>query len=301
MFRFSFCWKVAIALVAAVTVTDGSVQQRTEVRGIRNTDLKHPQGFILEAAAAAGSAGGSLNASGSASGARPKGARSTKRNRVGIEFVLIPAGTFRMGSSSDDAVEQEEPVTEVRISRAFYMGKHEVTQKQWEKVMGTNPSAFKGCKDCPVEHVSWNDVQAFIRTLNGMEDSKRYRLPTEAEWEYAARGGTDGDRYSTNLDTIAWYDKNCNQGPHRVGKKAPNGYGLHDMLGNVYEWVQDWKGPYPGGSVTDPQGPARGKLRTMRGGSWEAGKQSCRATHRLDATPGFRFHALGLRLLMEAR
>ena len=135
---------------------------------------------------------------GSAVAARRKAMPSTNRNRVGMEFVLIPAGGFRMGSTSDDAVEQEKPVTDVSIGQAFYLGKHEVTQKQWEAVMGTNPSDFKGCPDCPVEQVSWNDVQAFIRTLNGMDDSKRYRLPTEAEWEYAARGGTDGDRYSAS-------------------------------------------------------------------------------------------------------
>ncbi len=235
------------------------------------------------------------------SAAGPKGAGKTKRNRVGMEFVLIPAGEFRMGSASDDAADLEKPVTDVTISRSFYLGKHEVTQKQWEAVMGTNPSDFKGCPDCPVEQTSWNDVQAFIRTMNGMDDSKHYRLPTEAEWEYAARGGTDGDRYSTSLDAIAWYDKNCNERPHPVGKKAANGFGLHDMLGNVYEWVQDWKGPYHGGEVTDPKGPARGKFRTMRGGSWETGPKSCRAPHRLDATPGFRIHALGFRVLMEAR
>ncbi len=229
-----------------------------------------------------------------------KSASSTKRNRVGMEFVLVPAGEFRMGSTSEDAGEDEKPVTAVKISRAFYLGKHEVTQKQWERVMGVNPSDFKGCPDCPVEQVSWNDAQAFIRTLNGMDDSKRYRLPTEAEWEYAARGGTEGDRYSANTDAIAWYDKNCNESPHKVGKKAPNGYGLYDMLGNVYEWVQDWKGPYPGGSVTDPKGPARGKFRTMRGGSWETSAKSCRAPHRFDAAQGFRIHALGFRVLMEA-
>lgn len=254
MYRFSFYWKVAILLVAAIAVTDGSAAARKA---------------------------------------------STRRNSVGMEFILIPAGAFRMGSTGDDAGENENPVTEVSISRAFYLGKYEVTQKQWKKVMGTNPSDFKDCQDCPVEQVSWNDAQAFIRTLNAMEDSKRYRLPTEAEWEYAARGGTNGDRYSADIDAIAWYDKNCNERPHKVGKKKPNGYGLHDMLGNVYEWVQDWKGPYAGGKATDPTGPARGKFRMIRGGSWETGATSCRAPHRLDATPGFRIHAVGFRVLME--
>ena len=229
-----------------------------------------------------------------------KSAASTKRNRLGMEFVLVPAGEFRMGSASEDAGADEKPVTDVTISRAFYIGKHEVTQKQWETVMGTNPSDFKGCPDCPVEQVSWNDAQAFIRTLNVMDDSKRYRLPTEAEWEYAARGGTEGDRYNANTDVIAWYDKNCNERPHEVGKKTPNAYGLHDMLGNVYEWVQDRKGAYAGGKANDPQGPSRGTLRVMRGGSWETTAKSCRAPHRFDAAQGFRIHALGFRVLMEA-
>ena len=178
MYQFSFFCKIAVLLVAAITVTDGSAAARKA---------------------------------------------STRRNSVGMEFILVPAGTFRMGSTSEDAGVNEKPVTEVSISRAFYLGKYEVTQKQWEKVMGTNPSDFKGCGDCPVEQVSWNDAQAFIRTLNAMEDSKRYRLPTEAEWEYAARAGTDGDRYRADLDAIAWYDKNCNERPHKAGKKAPNG------------------------------------------------------------------------------
>lgn len=256
MYSFGFFWKVAIVLVAAITVTDGSVAARKA---------------------------------------------STRRNSVGMEFVLVPAGEFRMGSTSEDAGENEKPLTAVAISRAFYIGKHEVTQKQWVKVMGTNPSDFNDCPDCPVEQISWNDAQAFIRTLNAMEDSKQYRLPTEAEWEYAARGGTGGDRYSADLNKIAWYDKNCNERPHKVGKKAPNAYGLFDMLGNVYEWVQDWKGPYTGEKATDPKGPARGKFRMIRGGSWETGAKSCRAPHRLDASPGFRIHAVGLRILMEKR
>ncbi len=273
MFRITLCWMAAVALIVPAVVADGYDQRPIETPGI----------------------------SPRAAGAGRKAGPSKVRNRAGMEFVLIPAGKFRMGSASDEAGDQEKPVTEVTIGQAFYMGKHEVTQKQWEKLMGNRPSDFKRCNDCPVEHISWNDAQAFVRALNDMEDSKRYRLPTEAEWEYAARGGTAGDRYGANLDAIAWYDKNCDERPHPVGKKKPNGFGLYDMLGNVYEWVQDWKGTYPGGEVTDPRGPARGKFRMMRGGSWENGAQSCRATHRLDASPGFRIHVLGLRVLMEAR
>ena len=183
---------------------------------------------------------------------------------AGMEFVRIPAGEFLMGSTSGD--NDEEPVTRVRISRAFELGKHEVTQAEWEAVMGSNPSAFDECGgDCPVEKVSWDEVQEFIGRLNALEGEARYRLPTEAEWEYAARAGTTADRYAGNLDAIAWYGENSGARPHPVGRKAPNAFGLHDMLGNVWEWVQDWYGAYPGGSVTDPQGPASGSRRVDRG------------------------------------
>ena len=123
---------------------------------------------------------------------------------AGMEFVWIPAGKFRMGSTSSEAFEDEQPVTQVRISRGFWLGKYEVTQAEWEAVMGSNPSSFNGCGHCPVEEVSWNDVQDFISRLNAQEGREVYRLPTEAEWEYAARAGTKGDRYG-DLDAIAWY------------------------------------------------------------------------------------------------
>ena len=183
---------------------------------------------------------------------------------AGMEFVRVPAGEFRMGSTSEEAYSREQPVTRVRIGRAFELGKHEVTQAEWEAVMGSNPSRFDECGgDCPVENVSWDDVQDFIGRLNALEGEVRYRLPTEAEWEYAARAGTAGDRYAGNLDAIAWYDGNSGGSTHPVGQKAPNAFDLHDMLGNVFEWVQDWYGGYPGGSVTDPQGAASGSLRVI--------------------------------------
>ena len=172
----------------------------------------------------------------------------------GMEFVWVPPGEFRMGSKSSEADDDERPRMRVRISRGFFLGKYEVTQGQWEAVMGSNPSRFDGCgPDCPVENVSWDDVQEFIRRLNAREGGNRYRLPTEAEWEYAARAGTNGDHYG-NLAAIAWHEDNSGNRTHPVGRKAPNEWGLYDMLGNVWEWVEDWYGGYPGGRSYGSQG-----------------------------------------------
>ena len=217
---------------------------------------------------------------------------------AGMEFVRVPAGEFLMGSTSDEAYDDEQPLTRVRIGRAFELGKHEVTQGQWHAVMGSNPSYFDECgPDCPVERVSWDDVQEFIGRLNALEGEARYRLPTEAEWEYAARAGTSGDRYGGDLDSIAWNRENSEGRTHPVGQKVPNAFGLHDMLGNVFEWVQDWYGAYPGGSVTDPQGPMSGSRRLSRGGSWILLAGGCRASGRGGNAPGSRYDNLGFRLL----
>ena len=254
----------------------------------------------------------------------------TSRVFDGIEFVWIPAGEFRMGSNSRYAHPDEKPVTRVRLTRGFWLGKYEVTQRQWEGVMGSNPSRFKNCGgDCPVEQVSWKDTQEFIGKLNGRSGGRRYRLPTEAEWEYAARGGTTKDtpagdlrirgrRNAPLLDGIAWYGGNsgvsydggndCSDwgekqyrsnrcGTHPVGQKAPNGFGLHDMLGNVWEWVEDWRGDYPGGRVTDPVGPRSGSYRVLRGGSWISYAGACRSAYRSGGSPGRRNYGLGFRLL----
>ena len=216
---------------------------------------------------------------------------------AGNEFVRIPPGEFRMGSKSSEADNDERPVTKVRISRGFYLGKYEVTQGQWQAVMGSNPSRFDECgPDCPVDTVSWEDVQEFIRRLNAAVGEERYRLPTEAEWEYAARAGTTGDRYG-NLGAIAWYEDNSGRRTHPVGQKAPNAWGLHDMLGNVWEWVGDWYGPYPGGRVTDPTGPSSGSERVFRGGGWAIDARYCRASNRISLSPGLRDDYLGFRLL----
>ena len=218
----------------------------------------------------------------------------------GMEFVWVPAGQFRMGSTSREASDDERPVTRVRISRGFWLGKHEVTQTEWQAITGMNPSYFSGCGNCPVESVSWKDVQHYIRKLNARARGNRYRLPTEAEWEYAARAGTNGDRYERNLDGIAWYSGNRGKRTQPVGQKAPNGFGLHDVLGNVWEWVQDRYSDYPGGSVVDPQGPGSGSDRVSRGGSWIYDAKHCRAPFRFHAKPSFRYSGLGFRLLRPA-
>ena len=226
----------------------------------------------------------------------------------GIEFVWIPPGEFRMGSTSRHADSDEKPVTRVRITRGFWLGKYEVTQRQWAAVMGSNPSHFKNCGgDCPVEEVSWNDVQEFIRKLNGRTGGRPYRLPTEAEWEYAARAETRTHTYAGDitkprgndpvLNRIAWYGENSGGRTHPVGGKAPNAFGLHDMLGNVWEWVGDRYGDYPGGTVRDPVGPNSGSPRVNRGGSWFNSAGNCRSAHRGRISPGSRYLHLGFRLL----
>ena len=196
----------------------------------------------------------------------PEPRAGESREFDGMEFAWVPAGEFLMGSIRSSGIHENRPVTRVRISRGFWLGRHEVTLDQWQAVMGTKPSHNSACGRCPVKQVSWEDAQAFIARLNNVTGAAQYRLPTEAEWEYAARAGTAGDTYAGNvtnswgpdpvLDRIAWYDKNSGGRTHPVGGKVPNAWGLYDMLGNVSEWVQDRPGSYPGGSVTDPTGPS---------------------------------------------
>ena len=228
------------------------------------------------------------------------GGQATWTNSLGMEFVRIPSGSFEMGSPGDEAGRLRGEVQhEVRISEGFWMKKYEVTQSEWEAVMGTNPSRFSDCgPQCPVERVSWYRVHAFIGRLNDRDSGTgyAYRLPTEAEWEYAARAGTTGPQYG-ELDDIAWFWGNSSAATHPVGQKKANAWGLHDMLGNVFEWTSDWYGAYPLGSVTDPQGAAAGSGRVVRGGGWHNPRGDVRSAERSAASPESRGDSIGFRLV----
>ena len=218
-------------------------------------------------------------------------------------MVYVAGGTFTMGCTNeqgDDCWGVEKPAHSVTLS-GFYMGKYEVTQAQWKAVMGSNPSHNKG-DNLPVENVSWDDVQAFIRKLNQLT-GKRYRLPTEAEWEYAARGGNQSRGYKyaggNNIDEVAWYDGNSGERTHPVGKKRPNELGLYDMSGNVWEWCSDWydEDYYGNSPQNNPQGPASGSYRVLRGGSWSDYAIYCRSAYRYGYTPDSRSGSIGFRLV----
>ena len=247
---------------------------------------------------ASGGGGGTGAGAGGGSSAGP-GAGETWTSPLGMEFVGVPAGSFVMGSPEDEEGRGDnERQHEVRISKGFWMGKYEVTQGEWVAVMGANPSSFDECgARCPVEMVSWDAVQEFIRRLNERESGSgyAYRLPTEAEWEYAARAGTTGARHG-ELDSVAWHGFNSRYTRHPVGEKQANAWGLHDMLGNVEEWVADWYGyEYPSGAVTDPQGPDTGSLRVLRGGGWYGGARGVRSAARNYHLPGAYGDFIGLR------
>jgi len=228
----------------------------------------------------------------------------TFTSNIGMEFVLIPHGEFTMGTPKEklDAIaggdasyrgliEHEAPQHRVHISQPFYLGKYPVTQAQWEAVMGNNPSRFNRNPDHPVEPLSWYDVQAFLKKLNELERGRDYRLPTEAEWEYACRAGTETPRYHEDVDAIAWYRGNSESQTaltHPVGQKLPNAWGLCDMLGNVWEWCRDGKRNYTADTVTDPLGPTEAyACRVIRGGSWDSpGRvRVARAADRLSRHP----------------
>ena len=219
-----------------------------------------------------------------------------------IEMVYVEGGTFTMGATSEqgsDAYDNEKPAHSVTLD-GYYIGKYEVTQELWKAVMGSNPSNFKG-DNLPVENVSWNDVQEFLCKLNAMT-GKSYRLPTEAEWEFAARGGNSSRGYkysgSNSIGSVAWYWENSGSRTHAVGTKSPNELGIYDMSGNVLEWCQDWKGGYSSSPQRNPKGPNSGSGRVSRGGSWFSGARYCRVSLRLNYTPGDRGNDLGFRLAL---
>ena len=223
-------------------------------------------------------------------------------NGVSFEMVRVEGGTFRMGATSeqeDDAWDIEKPVHSVTLS-SYYIGKTEVTQALWQAVMGSNPSRFEGA-DLPVENVSWDDCQEFIQKLNRLTGCN-FRLPTEAEWEFACRGGNNsrGYKYSGSnvIDDVAWYLGNSGLKAYPVATKAPNELGIYDMSGNVWEWCNDRYADYPAISQTKPTGPQSGSYRVYRGGSWLMPPRCCRSSIRIDSDTSFRFIDLGLRLAL---
>ena len=222
-------------------------------------------------------------------------------NGIKYNMVWVDGGTFRMGATSEQGSEisDEKPVHSVTLS-GYYIGKTEVTQALWQAVMGSNPSYFEG-DDLPVEQVSWDDCQEFIRKLNSLT-GQNFRLPTEAEWEFACRGGNNSRGYkysgSNYIDNVAWYDGNSGDKTHPVATKSPNELGIYDMSGNVWEWCADWYGDYSSGRQTNPKGPYGGSYRVYRGGSWFIYARFCRSSFRISSDPSFRGYFLGLRLAL---
>ena len=225
-------------------------------------------------------------------------------------MVRVDGGSFMMGGTAEqgnDPIDREKPVHQVTLS-TYYIGQTEVTQALWQEIMGNNPSNFPGSEH-PVEQVSWEDCQEFIAILNDMT-GQAFRLPTEAEWEYAARGGifSDGYKYagSNELYAVAWYSYNDswqlrgydNYGTHTVATRMPNELDLYDMSGNVHEWCNDWYGNYSGDAQFNPIGPASGTNRIYRGGSWYFDEWFCRVSFRNGLSPSYRSYGIGLRLAM---
>lgn len=229
----------------------------------------------------------------------PAGTETFTVNGVQFTMIAVEGGTFQMGSSTGDT--DEQPVHEVKLS-SYAIGQTEVTQELWEAVMGTNPSYFKGSKH-PVEKVSWNDCQTFITKLNTLT-GRTFRLPTEAEWEFAARGGNQSQGYtysgSNTIEDVAWYTSNSGSTTHDVATKAANELGLYDMSGNVWEWCQDWYGSdyYSSSVINNPTGPASGSYRVNRGGCWGYAAACCRVAHRGGNAPTSTYYILGFRLAL---
>ncbi len=237
-----------------------------------------------------------------ASSSTPMGKTHTDPT-VGMEFVLVPGDCFQMGHTFGTGRPDEKPVHEVCVD-GFYMGKYEVTQGQYRTITGNNPSRFNKGDNYPVEKVSWNDAQGFIRSLNG-KTGGIYRLPTEAEWELAARSGGRSEKYAggNDIDAVAWYESNSGGSTHPVGQKQPNSLGLYDMSGNIWEWCGDWydKGYYGKSPRNNPEGPSSGSDRVIRGGSWNNDPGYVRAAYRYRDAPDYADIYLGFRLVLPVQ
>jgi formylglycine-generating enzyme required for sulfatase activity len=217
-----------------------------------------------------------------------------------MEMIYCAPGSFMMGSPEDEEDRfDDETQHKVTLTRGFWLGKYPVTQSQWKSVMGGNPSNFEG-DDNPVDSVSWDDCKKFIKKINSRSGFTA-RFPTEAEWEYACRAGTEG-AYSGagDLDDMGWYDENSDDETHPVGEKEPNAWGFYDMHGNVLEWCADWYGSYPTKAVTDPKGPSSGGNRVLRGGSWGILARGCRSAFRRSYGPVLGYDLFGFRLCCSA-
>ncbi|MDR0894620.1 MAG: formylglycine-generating enzyme family protein [Prevotellaceae bacterium] len=216
-----------------------------------------------------------------------------------FEMVHVQGGTFVMGSPASEKGRNENEISHRVTLSSFLIGKYEVTQQQWEMVMGNNPSTSNKGETYPVENVSWNEAQEFLQKLNE-RTGKHYRLPTEAEWEYAARGGEQSNHYiysgSNSAYEVAWYAYNSEAKTHIVGQKKPNEIGIYDMTGNVWEWCSDWYATYYDFPQTDPQGFTKGTTRVLRGGSWGSTEGSCRSANRYGGSLDKRGRNIGFRI-----
>ena len=287
-------FKVHAAVLYRKGLADGSIS------GLRKTlaekRVKQMEGAL--AAAPDAPSGGDVAAS------QPKQSQTKMLDLGGVqmEMIYVAPGSFMMGSDNDSSKEgRARPVHKVTLTKGFWLGKYEVTQRQWQQVMGNNPSKFRG-DDLPVEQISWDDCQSFIEKVNARLKDNTARLPTEAEWEYACRAGTTGDFGGTGqLDDMGWYVANSDGTTHPVGQKQANAWGFHDMHGNVLEWCLDWLGPYSEGSVTDPLGSSSSSTRKgCRGGCRYEKKQDCASGHRVAQTTSYSGGGVGFRLCMNA-
>jgi formylglycine-generating enzyme required for sulfatase activity len=295
-------WERTISVISNGTISVNATLQRIPVESTRPVSLPQPvarptpspqnQVVSVNASIAKSTTNGTVISSNPEASNQSRvptviAEPGTRSSASGIQLVWIPAGSFQMGST--DGEKYERPVRRVVISEGFWMGKYEVTQLQWFTEMGVNPSDFEKCGGaCPVENVSWEDAQRFVARLNAKNDGFVYSLPTEAQWEYAARAGTTG-KWAGDLKEMAWYSDNSNGRTQPVGTKRANAFGLHDMHGNVWEWCEDWYGDYPKIPETDPRGPAKGKYRILRGGSWKDGSGDARSAYRGGLSPSTKY------------
>ena len=259
-----------------------------------------------------------------AAGARATAAAAAPLTPIKVEYVKIPAGEFMMGCSNDPMCDMHDPMSPlkqffadlretpphmVKITKPFEIGKYTVTQEQWVTLMGSNPSEFQAAKypnanyapaNYPVENISWVQIQDFLTKINALNDGFKYRLPTEAEWEYAARAGKTGPIVGDSLDAVAWYDQKGGPHTHPLGTKAPNAWGLYDMQGNVWQWVQDAYSDYKKNAVSDPKNE-KGDKKVLRGGSWDLKDVEIRVSNRFAIPPNFKNNSAGFRLVREAK